>query len=190
MKEFIVVVFEDEASAEKALGTLRELHEQGGIAMTSVGIAAKGDDGQLTFKDTVGKGAPNSAAGAVIGSLVGLLAGPVGAIAGGAAGAFIGSWRDMTRLGLGGDVVERVSTALAPGKSAVIAEMENADRVEEPMRALGGEVFRRSSATVADEQAARDAERAEAARNGERPPVDDEGGPDLVKGRPMKSAHP
>ena len=189
MKEFIVVVFEDEVRAEAALLTLRELHEEGAIGLSSVGIAGKDAEGQLVVKDAVGKGAPNAAAGAVIGGLVGLLGGPVGAVAGGAAGAFIGTWRDLSRLGIGAELLEQVTRALVPGKSAVIAEVEAAGPLDERLRALGGTVLRKASADVAAEQATQAAERAEAARHGEQLP-DGDRGPQLVKGRPAKSAHP
>lgn len=190
MKEFLVAIFSDEGHAETALSALRELHTEGVVELRSVGIAAKDADGNLTFKDTVGAGAPNAVAGAAIGGLIGLLGGPVGALAGAAGGAFIGTWRDMARLGMGAELVEQITSALEPGKSAVIAEVaENADLVESRMREARAEVLRERSEVIADAHAARDAERAAAAERGETLPEDEER-PQLVKDRPMKSAHP
>jgi uncharacterized membrane protein len=189
MKEFIVVVFADEAQAHAGSLALREMHDADTIKLHSVGIAGRDADGNLAVKDAVGKGAPNALAGAAIGGLIGLLGGPVGAIAGAAGGAWIGTWRDMARLGIGAELLEQVSLELAPGKSAVIAEVEPSAPVAEQMRALGGRTFRQRSSAVADAQAALADERADAARAGE-PLPGDERRPELVAGRPAKSAHP
>ena len=84
-------------------------------------------------------GPGGAAGGALVGALVGLLAGPGGAAAGTAAGAAAassgaaagaigggatGSLADLTNWGLKADYLDTAATYLVPGKTAVVAEVE------------------------------------------------------------------
>ena len=61
--------------------------------------------------------------GTVAGTLIGLLGGPVGFALGATTGLALGAATDYTRARAAKDVVENVSKDLAPGKAAVVAEI-------------------------------------------------------------------
>jgi Protein of unknown function (DUF1269) len=100
------------------------------------------------------------AAGALLGGLIGLIGGPPVAALGAAAGGLMGGWRDALDLGGGLDFVDEVSRELTPGKSAILAEVEE-DRVtplDSRMEALGGVVHRTSREDFEDDRIRREAE--------------------------------
>src|SRR4029077_3136550 len=73
----------------------------------------------------------------------------------GAAGGFVlGAIADYTRNRIERDFIADVKSALLPGRSAMVAEIdeESTARVDERMEALGGFVFRRALADVADDE--------------------------------------
>jgi hypothetical protein len=75
------------------------------------------------------------------------------------AGTVGGAAYDVANLGVGTDFVEEVSKRLAPGKAAVVAEIEEQwiAPLDTRMDKAGGTVFRRSRSDVIDLQNARDA---------------------------------
>ena len=90
--------------------------------------------------------------GLLTGSLVGLLGGPIGVAVGASTGTMIGAAFDLTRAGIAGDFLEEVSEYLLPGKTAVIAELDEEWQapIDTRMEALGGHVFRRNRIAVED----------------------------------------
>ena len=157
MSKFIVVTLPSEAKAYDATRALRELHTEGSLTVYGVAVVAKGNDGKVALKEAADAGPLGAAVGALVGGLIGVLGGPVGALVGAASGALIGSYSDLFNLGLGTEFVKKVSAGLAPGKTAVIAEV--AERWDTPldsrMAALGGTVLRSWRSDVEDEQVAR-----------------------------------
>lgn len=144
MNKFVVVIFPDDAKADEGVRAFQALHDEGEITLYGLRVARKSEDGEVTLVEKVGKGMPGAAVGALAGGLVGLLGGPLTAVAGLAGGAWIGTWRDITHLGVGSDFLEEVSRELAPGTTAVIADITE-DRVaplDERMAALDGTVLR------------------------------------------------
>ncbi len=104
-------------------------------------------------------GPGGAAGGALVGALVGLLAGPGGAAAGTAAGAAaagsgaaagavgggaVGSAADLTNWGLKADYLDTASTYLVPGKTAVVAEVEegSTEPIDAAVMSHGGIVYR------------------------------------------------
>ena len=104
-------------------------------------------------------GPGGAAGGALIGALVGLLAGPGGAAAGTAAGAAAatsgaaagavgagaaGTVADLTNWGLKADYLDTAATYLLPGKTAVVAEVEEGttEPIDAAVRRHGGIVYR------------------------------------------------
>jgi len=87
-----------------------------------------------------------------------LLGGPVGFAAGAVAGMFSGSIYDLAQVGVGRDFVDEVSEYLLPGKSAVVAEIEETwvTPLDTRANALGGTVFRRPRAEFLDAQVEKD----------------------------------
>src|SRR5256885_2050086 len=81
-----------------------------------------------------------------VGGLIGLLGGPLGVVVGAATGSLLGTVRDYWVAGVALDFVEEASNFLQPGKTAVVAEVEEewATPIDAAMRALGGVVIRRA----------------------------------------------
>ena len=126
-------------------------------------IVEKDPLGNVTMLDSknlpTAWGPGGAAGGALIGALVGLLAGPGGAAAGTAAGAaaassgaavgavgggLTGSAADLTNWGLKADYLDTATTYLLPGKTAVVAEVEEGSTgpIDAAVRRHGGIVYR------------------------------------------------
>jgi uncharacterized membrane protein len=126
-------------------------------------IVEKDPLGNVTMLDSknlpTAWGLGGAAGGALIGALVGLLAGPGGAAVGTAAGAaaatsgaaagaagggLTGSAADLTNWGLKADYLDTAATYLLPGKTAVVAEVEEGSTtpIDDAVRRHGGIVYR------------------------------------------------
>ena len=97
--------------------------------------------------------------------LVGVLGGPAGVIVGLTAGMLLGSISDLFNIGVSTDFLDKVSRDLAPGKAAVIAEVDEdwVTPLNSRMEAIGGSVVREwrsdfEETEIAKETAARKAE--------------------------------
>jgi uncharacterized membrane protein len=85
--------------------------------------------------------------GLAVGSLIGLLVGgPVGMVVGSTGGTLVGALSDLENVRVGTDFVEDAAKELAPGKAALVAEIEEDEirRLDMRMEELGGHVLRRS----------------------------------------------
>jgi uncharacterized membrane protein len=144
VSNFIVVVFPTQKQADESRKALKELQEEGKLTIHGMAIITKQTDGKVSMKDQADKAPLGTAVGAVVGSLIGLLGGPVGLAAGAAAGAFLGYSVDASNYGLGMEFVDEVSRNLTPGKSALVAEVDEywTVPVDLRMEALGGIVVR------------------------------------------------
>jgi uncharacterized membrane protein len=91
--------------------------------------------------------------GALIGGLAGLPAGPLAATIGAAGGAIIGMSADVINRRADTEFVDRVSRELAPGRTAVVAEVadEGAIPLEALMAEIGGTVVRQEHAEVEEQ---------------------------------------
>lgn len=158
MSKMMVAVFDNEASAYKAAKALKELHWEGNISAYAGAVIARDADGKVTVKDEVDEGPIGTALGMLTGSLVGIFAGPEGVVLGAALGGMMGATADLINLGVGVDFVDDVSDQLAPGKVAVVAEIDEywTTPVDTRMEDLGGTVIRRNRVDVEDEQIERD----------------------------------
>ncbi len=146
MEKMIAVVFDNEPKAREGFEALRELDSEGEICVYDAQVVARDPSGAVRVIDNGDtSGFPLAPGGAVVGALVGLLGGPVGALVVGATGALIGSIADVQE-GLAEDFVNDVTTALTPGKVALIADLteEWAVPVDMRMECIGGVVFRRT----------------------------------------------
>ncbi len=101
-----------------------------------------------------------TALGWATGGLIGLLGGPVGFAIGATTGTLAGSLYDLTQLGIGSDFIDEVSLYLLPGKTAVVAEIEEEWVTPLDTRAdqLGGTVFRRVRGEFVEAEMERDIE--------------------------------
>jgi uncharacterized membrane protein len=159
MSKFIVVIFPDESKVSDAVRALRELHMEGALTLYGSAVIAKDKDGKPHVKHKADQGPMATAVGTLTGSLVGLLGGPAGVALGMSSGALLGSLGDLYNLGVGQDFIDTVARDLTPGKTAVVAEIQEdfVTPLDARMAALGGTVIRQSRATFEDNVATSDA---------------------------------
>jgi uncharacterized membrane protein len=144
MSNFIVVIFPTETQADEGRKALKDLQDEGKLTIHAMALIQKGADGKVSMKDEADEAPRGTAVGIVVGSLIGLLGGPVGLAAGAATGAFLGYSVDAFNYGVGMEFIEEVSRNLTPGKSALVAEVDEFGTLglDLKMEALGGIVVR------------------------------------------------
>ncbi|MDH3580210.1 MAG: hypothetical protein OEM91_06240 [Hyphomicrobiales bacterium] len=178
MDTFIAVVFDNEAQAYKGAEALDDLHRNGDLVIYSTAVIGKDDDGNVSIKRAADEGPIGTAFGMLTGALVGVLAGPAavagGAVAAGTAaasvaatgmaagtmtGGLFGMYRDLFEAGLDADVLEKVSIEILPGKSALVAAIDEVwtTPLDTKMQEAGGIIFRQARIEVIDDQLERDA---------------------------------
>jgi uncharacterized membrane protein len=160
MEKMIVVVFDNEAKALDGLQVIRELDSDGEISVHQAQVVAKDPGGAVrVINNDDLLSLPMVAGGTAVGALVGLLGGPIGALVGATAGAVLGSIGDMEQSGVTDEFVADVSTALTPGKVAVVADImeERVTPLDIRMEEIGGVVFRRMRTFVETTQSDLDA---------------------------------
>jgi uncharacterized membrane protein len=162
MNKMLVAVFGNEAAAFEGMSALRELHKDGDITLYGTVVLVKDASGKVSVKQSAGEGPVGSLLGMVSGGLVGLLGGPAGVIAGASLGTLTGALFDLRRAGIDVDFAEEVSQALSPGKTAVLADIQESwtTPVDTRLRQHGGLVFRRLRSEVIEDQLRREADAA------------------------------
>ena len=139
MDTFAVAVFATEEAARKAGNALRDLHKEAVVTVHAAAIVSKTEDGNVLLRQTAEEGPVGAATGALIGAIAGVLAGPAalatgaatggaaalaGMAAGGAAGGLLGMTGDLVKSGIDSDFLEMVAVELSPGRSALIASVD------------------------------------------------------------------
>jgi uncharacterized membrane protein len=153
MEKLIVVIFDDETKANAGFEVLRQLDRDGEISVYEVRMIAKEPSGSIRLLDTTDEMVfPVIGGATVVGALVGILSGPFGVVSGGMAGALISSIVHAANLGITDGFVNEVSSALAPGKFAVVADIseERLTPLDTRMDETGGVVFRQPRSAVVD----------------------------------------
>jgi uncharacterized membrane protein len=157
MDKFVIAVFPNEAKAYEGTRAIKELEAEGTLSVYGTAVVTKALDGTVSVHDRADQGPAGTAVGALAGGLVGLLGGPAGGALGLASGGLFGSTFDIFNLGVGGDYLDKVSTTLTPGTSAVVAEVDEewVTPLDTRMRALGGTVLRQGRVDFEDEDITR-----------------------------------
>ena len=164
MDKLVAVVFGDEKMTYAGSRALSEMNAEGSIDVAAMCVIKKESDGTVSTKH-IAEGFPiRTLAGTALGSLVGVLGGPVGLAAGTVIGAWAGMFGDLYSAGVDAEFMADVSTALSPGKCAVLAELEEewVTPLDSRMESLGGVVYRTLKSTVREEQWKRDTAAAKA----------------------------
>jgi len=154
MSKFVVAVFPTEPKAYEGTRAIKDLQAEGSLTLYAMAVVTKAADGTWAVKETADKGPLGIGVGALVGGLVGLIGGPAGAAVGVAGGAGLGAWSDLFNLGVGRDFLDKVSRELTPGKSAVVAEVEEdwVTPLDTRMEAIGGTVLRQWRADFEDDR--------------------------------------
>jgi uncharacterized membrane protein len=160
MNKILVSTFDTETAAFEGLSALKDLHRDGDITLYASSVIAKDADGEVSIRQQADRGPVGTLVGLVAGGLVGLLGGPAGVAVGAYIGGFGGLLLDMFTTGMGMDFVDEASSALTPGKAAVVADIDEtwATPVDTRLGALGGTTYRRYTGDVIDEQLERETE--------------------------------
>jgi uncharacterized membrane protein len=163
MSKFVVTTFGSEANAYEGTRALKELHAAGDLTLYGLAVITKDAAGKLSVKE-----APDDLAGTAVGARTGALLGILGGPAGVIVGMLLGSVSDLLNIGVGTEFVDKVSGELAPGKAAVIAEIDEdwVTPLNTRIEAIGGSVVREwrsdfEEAEIAKETAADKAELAQ-----------------------------
>ena len=144
MTKFVVVIFPDEKKASSGLHALKELDAEGSITLYSEAVVQRTPEGQLSVKEQQPDMPIGVGVGALVGGLVGVLGGPAGVAVGMAAGTALGATRDLFSIGVTEDFLEVISKELAPGRTAIVAEIseEWVTPLDMSMEPFGGFVIR------------------------------------------------
>jgi uncharacterized membrane protein len=154
MNKVLVAVFDAESKARSAVRALETLADADMIRVNASAIVTKGPGGAIAVSRAE-EPAPESTLGATaVGMLIGMLAGGVGLAVGATTGLLVGSMADAFYLKVGPDFLADVERTLAPGKTALVAQIyeEDTAAVDERLSALGAVVFRRPVGDVADDE--------------------------------------
>ena len=154
MEKMLAVVFDSEYMAYKGAAALNQLDKEGSISVHTGAIINKISDSKITVLKTRDAFPIRAVEGTAVGGLIGLLGGPVGVLAGAASGSLLGTLDDLYGSGVDAGFVDDVSSKLAPGKYAVVADIseEYVIPLDTKMTELGGQVFRARKRYVEIEQ--------------------------------------
>jgi len=145
MSKLVVVMFPDAAMIQEPIDALKKLRAERHIKLYASTVVARDPNGKLSIQEVTKEGLGGAAVGAFIGALAGFPVGPLAATIGAAAGALIGGSAELTNEGVDTEFAEKISRELAPGKAAVVAEVDNEGVVafEALMKSIGGTVVRK-----------------------------------------------
>jgi uncharacterized membrane protein len=154
MNKMLVAIFDTESAADAGLHALRRLHSEGDITLYATGVIAKDASGLVSVKSSIERSNAGAGLGLAVGSLIGMLGGPLGMLIGASTGAVAGSVRDYWVAGVGLDFIEEAERHMAPGKVALIAELDEewVTPVDEAMETVGGLVLRRARSEAVEAQ--------------------------------------
>jgi uncharacterized membrane protein len=152
--KMLAVVFNDEKSAYEGARALADLKAEGSIDVYAAAVLQKDAHGWAATKKVDGDFPIQTLAGTAMGGLIGLLGGPAGLAVGSGIGVVAGLLGDMYSANVDEEFLTEVSTALTPGKWAVIAEVDEdwVTPVDTRMEALGGVVHRTLKSAFEHEQ--------------------------------------
>jgi uncharacterized membrane protein len=158
MERMLVVVFDAEDKAYDAANTLERLKDLSVIALEADAIVTKNLRAETTVAHSHTLDPQATMGATAVGTLIGMFGGPVGLVVGAVTGALVGASADLVRARVGGDFVEEIVEALEPGKTALVAQIDEEDTepIDSRMASLGGRVFRRELQEVEDDAYLRD----------------------------------
>ena len=150
MDRMLVAVFDNLSKAQQGLAALVQLDIDGSITVFAHAVVVRNPDGTTIVEEGRAPWPSGILVGTPLGALIGLLGGAPGVAVGAIVGFFAGGTADLNRARIGEDFVEDAAQALAPGRAALVAEIEEdaIGPVDTQMEAIGGTVFRRTLSDV------------------------------------------
>lgn len=149
MSELLVISFDTEEAATKALHSLRGLEREGKVHFEDTAVVTRGADGTAHVRNEASAATETGAGiGGVVGLMVaGVLFPVVGLAVGAAVGAAAGA---IAHKGVDGKFVDEVKADLEPGKSALflVTQQVNAGLLVAALRPYSGKVIQ----TTVDEE--------------------------------------
>jgi uncharacterized membrane protein len=161
MADLVVVAYDGEDTADKALNKLRELQKEYLVDLEDAVVAVRDKNGKVRVKQAIPLVRLSAVGGAAWGGLFGLLIGILflnpllgwlaGAAMGAGAGALSGALADY---GINDDFIKEIGKSLEPGKSAIfmLVRRVNVDKALPELAKFGGKIIRTS---LTNEQEAR-----------------------------------
>ncbi len=148
-----LVPFPDEKKAYEGLHALQDLHAEASLTVWGTDVLRRDPDGRLSIVKRDDQGPLGTGLGALAGGLIGLFGGPIGAAVGVAVGATAGGVGDLVHFGVSEEFLTAIERDLAPGKFAVIAEIDEEWVVplDSRMEQLGAKVVREDRLTFAED---------------------------------------
>ena len=167
MDKMLIAIFDTAPQALRAEMDLNDLHRAGDIKLYSTAVIAKEPSRTGSIKQASERELNSAPLGFLIGILVGTLGGPIGLAIGASIGGLAGLIFDLAKAGFSADFLEEASQALAPGKTALLAEIDEAVEAPVDMKLvkLGGHVSRRPRTEFVDDQLIAELDRIEAELN-------------------------
>jgi len=151
MSNLIVLAFDNELGAGKALKKVESLQEQNLILVEDAAVAIRRQSGKVKVKQAHSLTGTGALGGAFWGMLFGLLffVPFLGMAVGAATGALFGKAADF---GINDDFIRDVSEVVQPGNSALFLLVSDVkvDRVIEQLRPFGGKIL--STSLTKDEE--------------------------------------
>ena len=154
MNKMLIAVFDTASKALTGVIALRDLHRAGDIKLYTTAVIEKDPSGKVSMKQASERELNGTKLVLLLGILLGALGGLVGVALGGLIGAFIGLIFDLARAGMSVDFLGEVSKTIAPGKTALLAEINETSTipVDVKLAKLGANVYRQSRSEFVDEQ--------------------------------------
>ena len=167
MNTMLMAIFNATPQALKGVVALKDLHRAGDIKLYTTAVIAKDASGTISVKQAAEREWEHTVPGLLIGILLGTLGGPIGLVIGGSIGARAGLILDLAKAGVSADFLEEASRSLAPGKAALLAELDETleASVDRKLVKLRGRVYRRSRSEFVDDQLMDELDRIEAEWN-------------------------
>lgn len=164
MEKMLIAIFDTAPQALKGVINLNDLHRAGDITLYSTAVITKESSGRVSIKQASEREWNGTPLGFLTGILVGTLGGPIGLAIGASIGGLAGLIFDLAKAGFSADFLEEASQALAPGKTALLAEIDEAVEAPVDMKLvkLGGHVSRRPRTEFVDDQLIAELDRIEA----------------------------
>lgn len=147
MSSFFVAIFQDLSGAQAGIRALKSLAAEGVLDLNGAAAVQKARDGKLTMNVMADDGPAVTATGTLMGGLAGLAIGALAAAVFAAGGAVFGAAAGLTNREAGLAYAKHVSDDLAPGLTAMVAEVttQHVAVLVTRLETLGGTLIRQET---------------------------------------------